>query len=370
MRRESMAVLTIVLTLVLIGVFVVYSAGAVEAGSSNRLMRQLVYVGLGLIIFFVAAHFDYHRLRDPLIFQGIIVLSLLLLMAVLVPGIGAVRGGARRWIEIGGFSFQPSELGKFGLILLLAAKLSDNQEHIKSFARGFLPPAVITGVFAGLILLEKDLGGPVILGAVAYLMLCIAGVRWLYLAPSLFLGALGVYLLSIASPHRVERLMAFRDPWSYRDDKAYQLIQSMAAFAHGAVWGKGPGAGEQKLYYLPEAHTDFIFAVWAEEMGLIGTLALALLFLALLAVSLRIALNAPDLFGTLLAAGIVSLVALQAGINMAVTTGLLPTKGLPLPFISWGGSSLLVFMGLMGIVVNIGLHAGGPKRARKFIPAR
>ena len=357
------------MALVFIGIFVVYSASAVDANVTERLIRQLVYVALGFAAMFTMAHFDYHRLADPLISRSLVVLALFLLVAVLIPGIGVVRGGAQRWIEIAGFTFQPSEFGKFALIVLLAKKLAQNQDRLGEFWKGFMPPVLITALFAGLVLLEKDLGGPVVMCIVAFIMLFLAGVRWRYLIPSVapFLGA--VYVFSITSPHRVKRLMAFMDPWQYRDDEGYQLIQSMAAFAQGAIWGRGPGAGEQKLYYLPEAHSDFIFAVWAEEMGLVGTVILVALFATLLIVALRVALCASDLFGALLAGGIISLVATQSVINMAVTTGMLPTKGLTLPFISWGGSSLIVLMALMGIVISVALHAVEPEGRRVPVSA-
>ncbi len=366
MQRESIVIMTLVLALTLIGVFMVFSASAVDSHADARFLRELIYVGLGMITLYVMAHFDYHHLRSPIIFRSIVLFSLLLLVAVLIPGIGEMRLGARRWLEIAGVSFQPSEFAKLALILLLAVKLSNNQEDIKGFSSGFLPPVLLTFLFTGLILGEKDLGTPVVLTMVAFVMMFIAGVRWRYLLPSV-LPVIGIiYALSITSPHRVRRLMAFVDPWRYQSDEGYQLVQSMTAFAVGSIWGRGPGAGEQKLGYLPEAHTDFIFAVWAEEMGLVGTLTLVTLFVVLLVVSLRIAICARDLFGTLLAGGIIALVAIQAGVNMSVTTGLLPTKGLPLPFISWGGSALLTFMLMMGILINIGLQAEAPERGKNI----
>jgi cell division protein FtsW len=369
-KHESHILLGLVLALVLIGIFLVYSASAVDPLSSSpldphameRLERQLVYVCIGLVGLFGMARFDYHRLRDPFIFRVIVTVSITLLILVLIPGVGDMRKGAQRWLELGGFTFQPSELGKMALILLLAVKLADNQKHIGHFGRGFLPPAIITGAFAGLVLLEKDLGAPVVMFAVAYLMMFLAAVPIRYLVPSVIPAVGAVYALVITDPERTERMTSFRDPWSVRNEGGYQLIQSMTAYAQGKVWGKGPGAGEQKLYYLPDAHTDFIFAVWGEEMGLIGTLSVVALYVALLAVALRIALNARELFGSLLAGGIVCLVVTQAAVNMAVTMGLMPTKGLPLPFISWGGSALIVFMVLMGILVSVGLQAVEPSR--------
>jgi cell division protein FtsW len=372
-KHESNILLGLVLALVLIGIFLVYSASAVDPLSSSlndshamdRLQRQLIYVSIGLVGLFGMARFDYHRLRDPFIFRMIVTVSLLLLILVLVPGIGDTRKGAQRWLELGGFTFQPSELGKMALILLLAVKLADNQKHITQFGKGFLPPAIITSAFAGLVLLEKDLGAPVVMFAVSYLMMFMAAVPIRYLVPSVIPAVGAVYALVITDPERTERMTSFIDPWSVRNEGGYQLIQSMNAFAQGKVWGKGPGAGEQKLYYLPDAHTDFIFAVWGEEMGLVGTLSVVALYVALFAVALRIALNARELFGSLLAGGIVCLVVTQAAVNIAVTTGLMPTKGLPLPFISWGGSALIVFMTLMGIVVSIGLQAVEPRLKAK-----
>lgn len=364
MRRESTLLLTTVLALVMIGVIMVYSASAAYASAEERLFRQLFYVALGLAVLFLAIHFDYRRLAQPFLFRFLVLLSLALLVLVLIPGIGVARGGAQRWIEISGFSFQPSEFAKFSLLLLLAVKLSQNREQIKSFTHGYLPCVLIILTFAGLILAERDLGTPVVLCAAGFFMLLVAGAPLRYLVPSIIPAALAVYVLSITSEYRYRRLTAFLDPWSHSDREGYQLIQSMNAFVKGSMWGLGPGGGEQKLFYLPAAHTDFIFAVWGEETGLIGSLFLIGLFVLLLFLSLRIALHAPDLFGTLLASGIASLIVFQTAFNMAVATGLLPTKGLPLPFISHGGTSLIVFMGLMGIVINIGTQATATSRVR------
>ena len=369
MRRESTLLLTTVLTLVLIGVIMVYSASSVFPSAEYRLFRHLMYVGIGLAALLMGIQVNYRQLRNAFLFRFLVVLSLTLLVAVLLPGVGVVRSGAQRWIEIGGLTFQPSELAKFALLLLLAVKLSENQEHIKSFRLGYLPYVVITLVFAGLILLERDLGTPVVLCAAAFIMLAMAGAPWRYLLPSIIPAGLAVYALSVTSEYRYKRLTAFLDPWSYREEEGYQLIQSMTAFVEGSIWGRGPGGGEQKLFYLPEAHTDFIFAVWGEETGLVGSLFLIGVFALMLGLSLRIALHARDLFGSLLAGGIVSLIAFQAAFNMAMTTGLLPTKGLPLPFISLGGTSLIVFMGLMGIVINVGLQAEAPRRV-SAVPAQ
>jgi len=358
MRKETIALFSVVLALALFGMCMVYSASAAHQYADSSLIQQSIFMLVGLVVLFIAAHFDYHRLRDPFIFRSIIFLSLVMLVAVLIPGIGDLRLGARRWINIGTiFSFQPSEMAKFALILLLAVKLSSNQDDVKSFSRGFLPCCVIIAVFSGLVLLEKDLGTPMVIGVTAFFMLFIGGVRWYYLFPSLIPAVAAVWLLIITSEFRFRRIMSFLDPWSHAEKDGYQLIQSMSAFAKGSLTGVGPGAGEQKLRYLPMADTDFIFAVVGEEFGLLGTLGVIGLFAAFLVLALRIAANSDDLFGTLLAGGIASLVVFQAGFNMAVTIGLFPTKGLPLPLISRGGTAFIMTMGMIGILLNIGLWA-------------
>ncbi len=365
MKRESIIVLGLVLGLALVGVFMVYSTGAADPHGMARFQRQLVYLAIGVCALFFCANLDYHRLREPFWFRSIVLIALLLLALVLVPGIGEERKGAQRWIEVPGLtSFQPSEMGKFALILLLSVKLAQNHEQMGSFFRGFVPPLLITGVFAGLVLLEDDLGTPVVMISVAFCMMFMAGARWRYMLPSIVPVVAGIAALIVITPYRMKRLTTFLNPWKDREENGYQLIQSMVAFAQGGVFGKGPGRGEQKLDYLPDAHTDFVFAAWAEETGLVGTLALAGLFLLLLALTMRIAANARDMYGSLLAGGIASLVAIQAAINMAVTTGMVPTKGLPLPFISWGGTALMVFMALMGLVISVGLQGLPPSPRR------
>ena len=361
MRRESIAILSIVLALVLIGFYSVFSAGAAQPYGDVRLLKQMVYLVIGLFALFAASHFDYHHLQSPFLFRLIVCVTVGLLILVLIPGIGVKINGAQRWIEFSGFRFQPSELGKFSLILLLSIKLAANQEVIGRFRQGFMPSLMIMILFAGLVLAENDLGTPVVMCVVSYFLFFIAGIRLRYLIPSL-IPAVGALALMVAiKPHRIERLVAFMDPWGNADASSYQLIQSMTAYVKGDLWGVGAGAGEQKLHYLPESDTDFILTVWAEEMGLAGTLVVVMLFVVLLMVSVRIATHARDLFGTLLVSGVSGLIAFQAAFNIAVTIGLLPTKGLPLPFISRGGTSLCVLMAMVGVLINVGLQAEPPK---------
>lgn len=370
MRRESMQVWFAVMALVAIGVLEVYSAATFKEAVPRTIFRHLVFVAIGFAGMAVAARLDYHRLADPLLFRTIVIVCLAMLIAVLIPGLGDERKGAQRWLVIAGQSFQPSEFAKFGLILLLAVKLSANQEHIKSFFRGFLPPMFIASVFVGLVLLEKDLGVPVVMLAVSFLMVMVAGTRWIYILGSTVPALAGIVALAYTSPYRMRRLLAFLDPWSRREQEGWHLIQSLAAFARGGVFGQGPGASQQKLHYLPEAHTDFIFAIWGEEMGLVGTLVVVGLYMVFILAGLKIAMCARDLFGTLLAGGIVALVGLQATINMAVTTGLLPTKGLTLPFVSYGGTSMMTFLVCAGVLISVGLQAQEPAKQPRLVPAR
>lgn len=378
MIRESVALLTMVLALVLIGILMVYSATTVSASATahvdganefGHLWKQLQYVTIGLLGMAVAVRFDYHRLASPRIYRPIVLLAFALLLLVLVPGIGVKVYGAQRWIQVAGFRFQPSEFAKMALIILLAVKLSSNQGEIKSFFRGFVPAVVVTFLFAALVFLEKDLGVPVVMIGVAFLMIFAAGTRWIFVITCVLAAGSGVTAIALATPHRVQRLVAFLDPWQYAQNEGFQLIQSMTAFARGSLLGQGPGASEQKLFYLPFPHSDFVFAVWGEEMGLVGTLLVVSLFVAFAVLSVRIAAGARDLFGTLLAAGIGGLISLQAAFNMCVTTGLLPTKGLPLPFISYGGSALIMNLALVGILLNVGLQAQAPERTKRYAVA-
>ena len=364
MRREIIQLLMIVAALLCIGSLMVFSVGSVRPGGDSLFKHHVAAVLIGAFCMFVASHMDYHFYKGHQFFRTFALVTLTLLVYVLVLG-EEVRG-ARRWVRILTFQFQPSELAKVAVIMILALKMSENREHIRSFFRGFVPSVAIACFFAGLIVLEPDLGVPLVIMATAFAMMFVAGVRTRYLVGSIAPVGLAVAGLIKMYPYRVERFFAFLDPYKFRDGVGFHLIQSLAAFARGAVWGLGPGAGQQKLSYLPDAHTDFIFAVLGEELGLVGTLVVVVLFVLLLRSILRIAQRAPDRFGALLASGIAALIGFQAALNIAVTIGLLPTKGLPLPFVSYGGTATVVFMGLAGILVNIGLQAEQP--AQKLAP--
>lgn len=364
MKRETIFAFVVVLALVFVGMLMVYSASAVHAYETvdadtapalPRFFMQFIYGAAGMVGLVVAARFDYHNFRSRIVLWPLVSFVLVLLVLVLLLG-DAVKGG-QRWLSIMGFRFQPSELAKPVLVILLAVKLAENQAYLRRFWRGFLPSLAIIALFAGLVLLERDLGTPVVMVAVGMLMIVMAGGRWGHVLPASLPAAAGVFALIEGSGYRSERIEAWLDPWKHRSDGGYQLIESLAGFARGGLWGQGLGASEQKLRYLSHADTDFIFAVWAEEMGLVGSVALIFLFVLLLIVAIRIAVCARDLFGSLLASGIVTLITLQACFNMAVTTGMLPTKGLVLPFISAGGSALIVNLTMVGILLNVGIQA-------------
>ncbi len=363
MKREITITLCCVVTLVMLGILMVYSVTAVQPKLQHLWPRHMAFAFAGLALMFVAARFDYRRLAEPLTFR--ILAGIVLTLLVLVLFIGSESGGGKRWV----FGFQPSEFAKFAVVVLLAAKLTANRESIGELGRGFLPPVFVTCLFAGLIVFQRDLGLPVVLCGSAGVVMCVAGVRWRYLVGCLVAGALAVAGLIVSTPYRSDRWDAYIDPWEHKADAGWQLVQSFSAFSQGGVLGRGAGAGEQKLGYLPAAHTDFIFSIIGEELGLVGTLCTVALFALLIFSMLRIAMRAQNQFGTLLVTGITALIAVQTLFIMGVTTGLLPTKGLPLPFVSSGGTALVVYLGMTGIVLNVALQSGEAQRETRRAPA-
>jgi cell division protein FtsW len=304
---------------------------------------------VGLLALFISMRVDYHhwqRWSYPLL--GISWLGLALVLVI-----GPVIKGARRWIHLGPISFQPSEVAKLALILSLASFLDRRQSQLKDFTKGFLPAMAMIGITCGLMVLEPDLGSPMMLGAVSIMLLFLAGARWKHLIQTGLATLPPLYFLLFHVGYRRRRLMAFLNPWSDAQNAGYQITQSILAFGSGGVFGKGLGASTLKLLYLPDPHTDFIFPIIGEELGFVGAVGLILIFIFWGLRGWQTAKRAPDLFGQLVAAGITSWVLLQAAINMGVSCGLLPTKGLPLPFISFGGSSLVITMVAVGTLLNI-----------------
>lgn len=354
------------LALTAFGFVMVFSAGSgfaakVHGDFAYFLKREAVWGGLGLVALAGAMRCDYgsyRKLTYPLLF-----LSLASLAAVLA--VGAKAGGAVRWFKLGPLSLQPSELAKFALVLYLAALLARNSDKLRRFSIGFLPPLIMTALFLGLLLLQPDLGTAIILGVVALCLLFVAGTRTSYILLAVLLAAPVGWKLFIAdTPWRLKRLLAFVDPWQFRRDSGYQLAESLISVGSGGLFGQGLGQGRQKLFFLPAAHTDFILAVVGEEVGLVGIGLVMLAFAVLVFRGITAALRARDAFGSYLAFGISALIGLQALVNMGVVLGLLPTKGLPLPFVSYGGSALVTSLFMVGVLANISARNPEPARWR------
>ncbi|MBT5027366.1 MAG: putative lipid II flippase FtsW [Nitrospinaceae bacterium] len=345
-----------VAVLVLVGIVMVFSSSAVYAmekynDSYYFLKRQVIWCLLGTGALLVAKNLDYHKLLKHT--YPIMLATFLLLLAVMFPEVSKEVGGARRWLTFGGLSFQPSELAKFTLVLFIAKSLVKRADKLRNFAYGYLPNLVVLGFFFIPILFQPDFGTAMIICMVTFTMLFVAGLRKKFLFLSVL--ALIPFMASaiMSAEYRIRRIIAFLDPWKDPSDAGFQAIQSFYAFGRGGYWGTGLGASHQKLFYLPEAHTDFIFSVIGEELGFVGTTAIILLFSILIWRGFVTAFRAKDPFGTHLATGLTLLIGFQAFINLGVAVGLLPTKGLTLPFISMGGSSMLITMISVGVLLNI-----------------
>lgn len=333
----------------------VFSSSAVLAkewyGDPNHFaFKHIIAAGLGLIAMFALLRIDYHCYRHPvLVFSLLSVVTALLVFALLLP----TTANTHRWIKLAGLSFQPAELAKLAVIVFMAYFLENRKGRVNEFGYTLLPVSTLSLLFAGLIILQPDLGTTISILAVIGVMLFAAGLnfRWMMAGSVLILPFL--YFLVFQVPWRRERLLSFFDPWSDPLGSGFQIIQSLISLGAGGVTGVGFMEGHQKLFYLPEPHTDFIFAVVGEEMGLIGTALILSLFSILIWRGLRTAARAPDQFGFYLALGITMMIGLQAFINMSVVVGLLPTKGIPLPFLSYGGSSFLVMLAGVGVLMNV-----------------
>lgn len=321
------------------------------------LVRQSLYVGLGLAAAFMAWQVPLSLWERSGPFW--ILISLLLLVALFVPGLGHSVNGSTRWLQLGPFNLQVSELAKLGMIIYLAGYLVRRGEEVRNTVRGFLKPVVLMGLLAALLLIEPDFGATVVLVATGLGMVFLGGVR-LRLFGALVLLALGLMaLLAITSPYRLERLTAFLNPWADPFNSGFQLTQALIAFGRGEWFGVGLGSSVQKLFYLPEAHTDFVYAVLVEELGMVGGCIVVMLFTALVARIMRIGRNAAEAgmsFAGHLCYGVGIWFALQAFINMGVNMGLLPTKGLTLPLMSYGGSSMIVMCVALALVQRVALE--------------
>ncbi len=347
-------ILACAIALTLLGLVVLSSAGqGAKAAATDPLLffhKQLVYCMLAVVPFAVMSTIPLDKLRRLTWIIG--VATAFTLAAVLSSHIGTVHGGARRWIEFHGLRIQPSDLGKLGLVICLASYLSANQRVITTFWRGFVIPMLITGLFAALIIKEPDFGTAALCGMVGFTLMFLAGTRLLYLVPCVASGAAVFSLLVYFDPIRIQRVISFLNVEENKSGSAYQLYQGLVGFGSGGVTGVGLGQGRQQLSYLPEAHTDFVMPVIGEELGLVATAGVALIFLVIFVTGLRALRRAPNLFEFTLACGALLMLTGQALINMGVVTGLLPTKGMSLPFISYGGTNLMLMFAIVGLLMN------------------
>ena len=356
--------------LALFGIVMVYSASAVIAAQENNnqfhyAIKQGIWTGIGFVAMLLAMQFDYQRLRDRRIVYGLLIVTVLLLLAVFAfPRVN----GAHRWIKLAGFSVQPSEAAKLALVIFLAYFLEKRAGEEHSFWRTFVPCMAMTGVLALLIVAEPDLGTALMLAVTCVVMCYAAGVRLLHLGMAAAPALVGVAGLLIFVPWRLQRMITFLNPWADPQDKGFQVVQSLIAIGSGGINGLGFAQGKQKMYFLPFAHSDFIFAVVGEELGLFGALIVVAVFGIFLWRGMRAALLAPDRFGMLLGIGIVVGIVAQALFNMSVVLSLVPTKGIPLPFISYGGSSLVPTLLAVGILLNISQYAGSSGGSDGVLP--
>ena len=346
-----------VLLLVGMGIVMVYSASSALAikkfGSGYFfLKKQAMFSLIGIVVLVTFSYIPF-RLYRVLVYP-VLAAAIVMLVAVVFSGLGVTAGGSARWLQLGPVQFQPSELARLALVIYMAYSMSKKGELLRDFYVGFLPHFLVLGLFTGLLLVQPDFGSILIFAALTWIMLFVGGCRISHLLSVVLVLAPMAWLFMTHAEYRVKRLMSFMDPWQYPADEGYQIVHSLMAFGTGGITGAGIGKGYQKLFYLPEPHTDFIFSVVGEELGLIGVMIVILLYGIMLMRGIRIARHAQDRFGSLLAMGITVTLGLQVCINMGVALGMLPTKGLTLPFLSYGGTSLLINMAAVGIMMNIG----------------
>ena len=354
MKAATSLLLFSVLGLLVLGIVMLVSASTGQP-QAKYLIMQPIWAGVGLIALLVAASGDYRWLKRMWWLPLLLAVGALVL--VLVPHIGIQRNGASRWLGFGRFTLQPSEFAKVALIIALAWYGERYQRFMGQFWRGVVYPGLGIAVVLALIFKEPDVGTTMLLACVSCMMLLLAGIRWRYIVPPVMLAVIALAVFIVHDPMRSARLYSWMHPEETKLEKGHQTYQSVAALGSGGVKGVGLGEGRQKLGFVPEHHTDFIFSVIGEELGLIATLGVLLAFLMIVLCGVYIAWNAADTFGMLIAAGIACLIALQVIINVGVVTGALPNKGLALPFISYGGSNLVLMMGCIGLLINIGRQA-------------
>ncbi|MBQ8201688.1 MAG: putative lipid II flippase FtsW [Clostridia bacterium] len=365
MRRRNPVdgmLVAVLIMLLCAGLLVLFSATYYTAQDTGNplgeVFKQMIGIALGTVACVITSRIPYRFWRQtPVIVSGLVI-SAILLVLVIIPGVGVYINGSRRWLVVAGMSFQPSEFAKFAIVLYMAATLSYAGPRIKSLWRGIVPVLIVPGITFLLILEQPNLSTAGSIMIVSLILIIMAGAKWrhilLMLAGGISVG--GFYAWS--EPYRRRRLLSFRDPFAMMSDEGYQLSQSLIAFGSGGVFGMGLGMGRQKYAYLPYPESDFIFAIVGEDFGLLGCCVVIALFVTLMIAGFRVAIACRDKFGALLAAGITSSITVQAFLNMGVVVGILPTTGLPLPFFSAGGTSISITMAAMGVLMNISRTAG------------
>ncbi len=359
MKSGDFVLTILVMGLVVFGVIMVFSASYYSAINASGdpykyLKSDGTWAVLGLCGMIFMAFFDYHRLER---FAPFLLLASLVMLVLVFTPLGQSSHGATRWIGVGGFTIMPGEISKACVIVFVAWYLSKDPTRIRSFTRGVLPLFALTGVYFGLIMKQPNMSTAITLAAIMVGMMFVAGLNLAYIFGIVGLGGAGIFALIITSEYRRERLMSFLDPFQDPLGDGYQVVQSLLALGSGGLFGVGLGKSIQKTLYLPEPQNDFIFAIIGEELGYVGCILLILAYIVLIWRCCHIALNAPDLFGTLVASGITIMLAVQVILNIAVVTSSMPPTGVVLPFVSYGGNALLLFMGSMGVMLNISRHS-------------
>lgn len=354
-NKLSLTLITLVVMLCLFGMLMIYSASsyssAVLFGDAFHFVKKQAFgFALGIVLMIVTSLFDYHKYYK--LRYWILGLSVVLLALVFVPGISISANGARRWIGFGGVNLQSSEVAKFGFVIFTACYLSKNYQKTKTF-KGILPILLAGGIICLLVMLEPNMSVTMCIGLVMISMLTIGGISWKHFVMLAIPALIMVVVLIIIEPYRFDRLIAFINPWANPKEEGYQLIQSLYSLGTGGLFGVGLFNSRQKYLFLPFAESDFIFAIIGEELGFVGAVLVILVYIAVIAIGIKIALNSVDRLGAYLASGITAVIAIQLLINIAVVTGSIPPTGIPMPFVSAGGTSLSVFMGAIGILCNV-----------------
>ncbi len=358
-KAVDFTLLATVILLVVIGIIMVFSASSASAyfrrgDSYYFLKKQMMWAILGFGSMFILMNINYHiynRLARVILAGGIV-----FLLTVFIPGLGVTVNGATRWIGVGDFTIQPSELAKLAVIIFAASSLSRKKEKVRQFTTGVLPYLLVAGLVFGLIMLEPDFSTGVVILAIVIVMIFVAGANIGHLIGLTLPGVIMLGLLIAGKEYRLKRWTSFLHPFEDPQGSGYQIIQSLYALGSGGLFGLGLGRSRQKFFYIPLPQNDFIFSIIGEELGFIGTFTIILLFILLIWRGIRIAIHAPDLFGSLLATGLIAMIAIQVIMNVAVVTSSMPVTGIPLPFISCGGSSLLFSLAGIGIILNISRH--------------